>query len=40
MGSFNGRHGQRRIWAVMKMDELDALAVMLRRLNEQRKLAA
>lgn len=31
-GSFNGWHGQRRIWGVMKMDELDALQVTLQRL--------
>lgn len=36
-GSFNGLHGQRRMWLVMKMDEMDALAVTLRRLNERRK---
>lgn len=39
-GSFNGLHGQRRMWLVMKMDELDALAVTLRRLNEQGSKAA
>lgn len=26
-GGFNGLHGQKRMWAVKKMDELDALAV-------------
>jgi hypothetical protein len=31
-GSVNGLHGQKRMWAIMKMDELDALAVTLRRL--------
>lgn len=31
-GSCNGLHGQRRMWAVRKMDELDALAVTIRRL--------
>lgn len=31
-GSVNGIHGQKRMWAVMKMDELDALAVTLERL--------
>lgn len=31
-GSRNGLHGERRMWSVMKMDELDALAVTLRRL--------
>lgn len=30
--SFNGLHGQRRMWAIKKMDELDALAVTIRRL--------
>lgn len=39
-GSFNGLHGQRRMWTVMKMDEIDALAVTLQRLNEQRRRAA
>ena len=33
-GSFNGFHGQRRMWAVMKMDELDALNVTIRRLMD------
>ena len=28
----NGWHGQRAIWRVMKMDELDALAITLMRL--------
>lgn len=31
-GPFNGWHGERRMWAVKKMDELDALAVTIRRL--------
>lgn len=31
-GSINGIHGQRRIWAVLKMDELAALAVTYRRI--------
>lgn len=31
-GSFNGLHGQRRMWTVMKMDEIDALAVTVERL--------
>ena len=31
-GSVNGWHGQRRMWTLKKMDELDALAVTLRRL--------
>lgn len=30
--SYNGLHGQRHMWKVMKMDELDALAVTIRRL--------
>lgn len=29
-----GLHGQRRMWAIKKMDELDALAVTIRRLFE------
>lgn len=33
-GSFNGIHGQRRIWSVKKMGEYDALAVTIRRLAE------
>lgn len=31
-GSQNGIHGQRRMWAVLKMDELAALVVTYRRL--------
>lgn len=31
-GSFNGLHGQRRMWAVKHMDELDALNVTIERL--------
>lgn len=31
LGPFNGLHGQRTMWRVRKMDELDALAVTLRR---------
>lgn len=31
-GSVNGLHGQRRMWAVKKLDELDALAITLGRL--------
>ena len=31
-GSVLGLHGQRRAWVVRKMDELDALAVTVRRL--------
>lgn len=30
-GPILGWHGQRRAWAIRKMDELDALAVTLRR---------
>tara|TARA_R110002126_G_scaffold62477_8_gene160837 strand:+ start:1143 stop:1415 length:273 start_codon:yes stop_codon:yes gene_type:complete len=30
-GSFNGLHGQRRMWSVMKMDEQDALNVTIER---------
>lgn len=32
-GPINGWHGQRRIWLVRKMDELDALAITIRRLQ-------
>jgi hypothetical protein len=32
-GSFNGIHGQKRIWSVKKMTELDALSVTTRRLS-------
>jgi hypothetical protein len=39
-GSFNGIHGEKRMWLVMKMDEWDALAVTIRRLSEQGRLAA
>jgi len=39
-GSFNGIHGQKRMWTVMKMDEIDALAVTNRRLADQGRLAA
>lgn len=31
-GPFNGIHGQKRMWAVMKMDELGALNETIRRL--------
>ena len=31
-GSFNGLHGQKRMWAIKKMDEIDALAVTVQRL--------
>ena len=30
-GSFNGLHGQKRMWSVMKMDEQDALNVTIER---------
>lgn len=31
-GALMGLHGQRRMWAIKKMDELDALAVTVQRL--------
>lgn len=31
-GSFNGIHGQKRMWNVMKMDENDALNETIRRI--------
>lgn len=31
-GSLMGWHGQRRMWAIKKMDEVDALAVTIQRL--------
>lgn len=31
-GSLMGLHGQRRAWAIYKMDEIDALAVTIERL--------
>lgn len=34
-GSFNGIHGQKRMWLVMKMDELAALNVTLSQLRLQ-----
>ncbi len=34
MGSFNGWHGQRRMWAVKRMDETDALDVTIKRLMD------
>ncbi len=34
MGSFMGWHGQKRAWAIHKMDELDALNVTIQRLME------
>lgn len=30
-----GLHGERRMWAIKKMDELDALAVTIRRLMQK-----
>ncbi|TDB26838.1 hypothetical protein ATCM_03790 [Stenotrophomonas sp. ATCM1_4] len=33
-GSFNGWHGQKRMWLIKKMDELSGLNVTLRRLRE------
>ena len=33
-GSLMGWHGQRRAWAIRKMDELDALNITIRRLLE------
>lgn len=30
--NFNGLHGQKRMWILKKMDELDALAVTIKRL--------
>lgn len=32
-GGFNGLHGQRRIWSVKKMSELDALSETIRLLE-------
>ena len=32
-GSHNGIHGERAMWRVMKMDEVDALAETMRRLT-------
>jgi hypothetical protein len=34
-GSILGFHGQKRAWAIAKMDELDALNVTIQRLMEQ-----
>ena len=34
-GSLLGWHGQRRMWALKRMDEIDALAVTIRRLLSQ-----
>lgn len=38
-GSFNGLHGQKRMWLVRKMNELDALNVTIRRLAEGEAMA-
>lgn len=38
-GSFNGLHGQRRMWLVKHMGENDALGVTIQRLVEQRAMA-
>jgi len=35
-GPVLGLHGQRRMWAIKKMDELDALAVTIERLMTRR----
>jgi hypothetical protein len=40
MGPRLGLHGERRMWAIKKMDELDALAVTIRRLFERARAAA
>lgn len=32
-GSFNGIHGQARIWKVMKLDELDVLNSLIRNIR-------
>lgn len=34
-GDNNGLHGRRRMWAVKKMDEIDALAVTIQRLMKE-----
>lgn len=39
-GPMLGLHGERRMWAIKKMDELDALAVTVRRLMERSKCPA
>lgn len=36
-GPLMGWHGQKRAWAIRKMDELDALAVTVRRLFESKR---
>jgi hypothetical protein len=35
-GSLMGWHGQKRMWAIKKMDEMDALAVTIERLEDER----
>lgn len=35
-GAFNGIHGQARMWAVRKLEEIDALAITIERLLEDR----
>lgn len=34
-GSHNGWHGGKAMWRIMKMDELDALAVTIERMSKQ-----
>jgi hypothetical protein len=34
-GSENGWHGRRTMWRIMKMDEVDALAVTIQRIIER-----
>jgi hypothetical protein len=34
-GGFNGWHGQKRMWSIKKMDELDALAITIERLLDE-----
>ena len=36
-GSMMGWHGQKRAWAIAKMEEIDALNVTIKRLNEKPK---
>lgn len=35
-GSLNGWHGQRAIWRVYRLDEIDALTITFKRLLEQK----
>jgi len=37
-GSVMGWHGQKRMWAIKKMDELDALNITIERLLDERSL--